>query len=289
MSSPDVAPNPAPAGQSAFQAFESKNIVSGSSDFLESNSLIAKIAFLLLVIIAFVILFRLAVSLLGTIFAPSGKSVLINGLMNGNTQTIVSQDPGIRGSKTVIRSINEKPGIEFTWSTWLFLNGFDNSNTFHHVFNKGNTSIDSYGIVEPNNAPGVYISPGYQGLIVLMNTFENPYGEIIEITDLPMNKWFNVMIRVQDKFCDVYFNGRLTKRRIMNAVVKQNYDNVNVAMNGGFNGYISNLTYFNKAIGVAEIQNIITAGPNLKPMDNNLATAKPRYLAERWFFDQNAV
>ena len=289
MSSPDVAPNPAPAGQSAFQAFESKNIVSGSTDFLESNSWIAKLAFLLLVIIGFVLLFRLAVTLLSSIFAPSGKSILINGLLNGNTQTIVSQDPGIKSSKTIIRSINEKPGIEFTWSTWLFLNGFDNSNKYHHVFNKGNISFDTQGIVTPNNAPGIYLSPGYQGLRVVLNTFERPDAEIIDINDLPMNKWFNVMVRVQDKFCDVYINGRLTKRRIMNAVVKQNYDNVNVAMNGGFNGYISNLTYFNSAIGIAEIQNIITAGPNLKPMDNNLATAKPRYLAERWFFDQNAV
>ena len=34
-------------------------------------------------------------------------------------------------------------------------------------------------------------------------------------------------------------------------------------MNGGFNGYISELKYYNYAIGTTEIDSIVSNGPNL--------------------------
>ena len=103
-----------------------------------------------------------------------------------------------------------------------------------------------------------------------------------------MTKWINVIIRVQNNNCDIYVNGRLVKRHVMTQVVKQNYDNVNVCLNGGFSGYLADLTYFNSAISVVEIQNIISSGPNTKPVSKSLDVGemKPRYLADAWYFNQ---
>ena len=286
------------AGTTAsFSDFSSKDVVSGSKDFLESNSWVAKLAFLLMVVIGFVILFRLMISFITWIFSPSGKVVLINGLQNGSTSTTISQDPNNKSSITILRSENEKDGIEFTWSVWLYLNGFQkDSDSYHHVFNKGNTitsqSNGSFpGTTTPNNAPGLYINPHYDGFRVIMNSFSNPYQEVIEVTDLPMTKWINVVIRVQDKNCDIYVNGRLVKRRVMTDVVKQNYDDVHVSLNDGFSGYLSNLTYFNRSISVTQIQDIISIGPNLKPVSKalDLTDSKPRYLSNRWYFDQTTA
>jgi spermidine/putrescine transport system permease protein len=39
-------------------------------------------------------------------------------------------------------------------------------------------------------------------------------------------------------------------------------------MNGGFNGYISNLWYYNYALGTAAIQRIAANGPNTKMIGN---------------------
>jgi hypothetical protein len=283
------------AGATAsFSDFSSKDVVSGSKDFLESNSWVAKLAFLLMVVIGFVILFRLMISFITWIFSPSGKVVLINGLQNGSVSTTISQDPNNKSSITILRSENEKDGIEFTWSVWLYLNGFHNGNSYHHVFNKGNTTTahksnsDFPGTNTPNNAPGLYINPNYDGFRVIMNSFSNPYQEVIEVTDLPMSKWINIVIRVQDKNCDIYVNGRLVKRRVMTDVVKQNYDDVHVSLNGGFSGYLSNLTYFNRSISITQIQDIISIGPNLKPVSKalDLTDSKPRYLSNRWYYDQ---
>ena len=287
------------AGATAsFSDFSSKNVVSGSTDFLESNSWVAKLAFLLMVIIGFVILFRLMISFITWIFSPSGKVILVNGLQNGSVSSTISQDPNNKSSITILRSENEKDGIEFTWSVWLYLNGFEDSSSYHHVFNKGNTSTSQPtptgnfpGTTTPNNAPGLYINPNYDGFRVIMNSFNNPYQEVIEVTDLPMAKWINIVIRVQDKNCDIYVNGRLVKRRIMTEVVKQNYDNVHVSLNGGFSGYLSNLTYYNRSVSVTEIQDIISVGPNLKPVSKalDLTNNAPRFLSNRWYFDQTTA
>jgi hypothetical protein len=283
------------ASTASFSDFSSKDMVSGSKDFLESNSWVAKLAFLLMVVIGFVILFRLMISFVTWIFSPSGKVVLVNGLQNGSVSSTISQDPENKSSITILRSENEKDGIEFTWSVWLYLNGFQDGSSYHHVFNKGNVAAsvataEYPGTNTPNNAPGLYINPNYDGFRVIMNSFANPYQEVIEVTDLPMSKWVNIVIRVQDKNCDIYVNGRLVKRRIMSEVVKQNYDDVHVSLNGGFSGYLSNLTYYNRSISITQIQDIISVGPNLKPISKalDLTQSKPRYLSNRWYFDQTS-
>jgi hypothetical protein len=244
-----------------------------------------------MVIIGFAVLFRLMVALITWLFSPSGKVVLVDGYINGSDSTIISQDPNIKKSITVVRSINEKTGIEFTWSVWIFLNGFTNDTQYHHVFNKGNKEPNSHGIVSPNNAPGLYINPKYDGFRVVVNSFNDPMSDVIDINDVPIAKWINIVIRIQGRNLDVYVNGRLTRRRIMKDVVKQNYDDVNICSYGGFSGYLSNLTYYNNAISIAEIQDILISGPKMKSASRNFDDTfnRPRYLADRWYFDQNDV
>ena len=312
----DAAAPAAPASDVAapaasFGDFSSKKLVDGSSDFLKSNSWIAKLAFLLLVVIGFIILFRAMIALISWLFSPSGKVVLIKGMINGSESTVISQDPNIQNSITILRSNDEKDGIEFTWSTWLYLNGFEGDagvnrgndmssmfdssisqtydTKYKHVFNKGSTTNNnSNGIATPNNAPGLYLKSDYTGLLVVLDTFYEPTQVKITVDDLPMTKWVNVIIRVQNNNCDVYINGRLVKRQVMTQIVKQNYDNVNVCLNGGFSGYLSDLTYFNRAISVVEVQDIISRGPNTKPVSKSLDLneSKPRYLADAWYFNQ---
>ena len=56
-------------------------------------------------------------------------------------------------------------------------------------------------------------------------------------------------------------------------------------MNGGFDGYISNLWYYNYSLGTSAIQNIVEKGPNTKMVGNNGINLKnANYLSLRWFF-----
>ena len=263
---------------------QSKN---GIKEFLESNSLVAKFAFLLFVIFIFIFLLSFSINIISWLFSPANKQKLLNGMINANSQMLTfSQDPNMYESKTIYRSINENGGIEFTWSVWIYINDLDtSSNKYRHIFSKGNYGPNTDGINYPNNAPGLYINPDSNSISVFMNTFNSIENKIV-IDDIPLNKWVNVIILCRNKEVDVYINGIITKSANLHGVPKQNYGDVYVAMNGGFNGYISNLWYYNNALGVLSIQELVKKGPNTSMVDNSgLNLKNPNYLSLRWYFD----
>jgi hypothetical protein len=254
-------------------------------DFLNSNSLVVKFIFLILVIFGFVILLRVGISIVSYIFSSNDSPRLINGMIDATQQTIIPQDPSKNGAKTIYRSVNANDGIEFTWSVWIFISNLQiNHNIYKHIFSKGNSDLDRNGLIQPNNAPGLYIAPNTNALVVIMNTF-NVINEEITIPNIPINKWVNVIIRCQNTTVDVYINGTIARSINLVGVPKQNYGDVFVAMNGGFSGYISNLWYYNYSLGTAAIQNLQEKGPNTKLIgSNSLNDPRHDYLSLRWFF-----
>lgn len=259
----------------------------GSSGFLESNSLVAKFAFILLVIFAFVILLRVGVTIIGYLFKPNGSPRLISGMIDATQQLVFYQDPsGSTSSSTIYRSVNQTDGLEFTWSVWInitnlvYLDG-----RFRHIFYKGNSNLSSNGLNFPNNAPGLYIAPDTNALVIMMNTF-NAINEEIIIPDIPLNKWVNIIIRCENTTLDVYINGTISRSVELHGIPKQNYGDVYVAANGGFQGNISDLWYFNYALGTADIQRIFDNGPNTTLVNAGPTASKDYndYLSLRWFF-----
>jgi len=275
------------------------NTFQGTRDFMNSNSLVAKVAFLLLILIVFIILLRLGTSLIGYFMSPSSSPHLVNGMVDATQMRIVPQNPGQKGSIPILRSNNQKDGIEFTWSVFVYIKNLQPENQHKHIFHKGNDSLDfgkerekgesnTMGLNFPNNAPGLYITPHTNNLLVVMNTFDNINEEVV-IEDIPLNKWINVIIRVENDNLDVYVNGTIVKRHKLKGVPKQNYGDVFVSMNGGFNGFTSSLRYWNYALGTAEIQRVVNQGPNMKMDDTGMEQSKPRYFSLRWFFNNDKV
>jgi hypothetical protein len=278
---------------STFNQFTTNSYMDATQDFMNSNSIVAQIAFLLLVLFVFIILLRLGISLLGYFLAPTGTPKLIDGMVDAKQLIVIPQDPESEGSVTISRSVNANEGIEFTWSVWLFIDDLTyNSGSYRCVFYKGNDYAknpnaleqEAQGLNFPNNAPGLYIAPNTNQLVIMMNTF-NVINEEITVDDIPINKWVNVIIRCQNNTLDVYINGTIIKSHHLHGVPKQNYGDVYVAPNGGFSGYISNLWYYNYALGTAEISRLSGKGPNTYMSGSNgLNIKNNNYLSLRWFF-----
>ena len=261
-----------------------RSALSGTKEFLNSNSIVAKIAFLLMVLIVFILLLRLGIQIISYFMNPSPSPLLIDGMIDATHQQIILQNPAVAHAIPILRSVNQSDGIEFTWGVWTFIKNLEPTNRYKHVFHKGNDKMDSsLGMNSPNNAPGLYIDTSTNKFIIIMNTFKNIKEEII-IDDIPMNKWISVIIRVENNNLDVYINGVIIKRHILASVPKQNYGDVYASMNGGYNGYTSDLRYWNKAINIREIQSIVNKGPNMKMKDTDMTQSKPHYFSLRWFF-----
>ena len=263
---------------------------SGEANFMESNSLVAKFAFLLLVLFIFVILLRLGISVIAWLMSPNQSPHLFDGMVDATQQLVFIQDPsGSNGSSattTIYRSKNETDGLEFTWSVWVNITNLQYlEGRYRHIFYKGNSNYIENGMNFPNNAPGLYIDPYTNKLVVVMNTF-NEINQEVEIPDIPLNLWVNVIIRVESQTLDVFVNGTIARSIQLHGVPKQNYGNVFVAANGGFEGYISNLWYYNYSLGTAAIQKIASSGPNTKLIGNSTINDNydNNYLSLRWFF-----
>jgi hypothetical protein len=252
------------------------DVNSNNPTFLNSNGIIAKIVFLILVIIIFMTIFFLLVKLIGYYSQPSSNPMLIKGQINGTQKVVITQNPSDKSSITISRSNNETTGIEFTWSVWLSISktGSSGSNitpNWHSpVFVKGDISLPNDGVNQYcslNNGPGVYFGtpsdPNH--LYILMDTVETPAisssNLVIDIPNLPTD-YFHLAVKCLNTNIDVYINGNLVKRHNLLNVPKQNYYDIAVCPYNGFNGLLSNLQYFNYGLSVIEINKIVKSGPN---------------------------
>ena len=271
----------------SISSFGDSDLVGSSTSFLQSNTLIAKFAFLILVLIGFMILLNLGVKIIAYFTKPSGDPKLVNGTMNAANEVVITQDPKNSQSIPILRSNNQNKGLEFSWSLWMYINDTSKTPKFSHVFNKGNATFDTDGIATVNNGPGLYIENENNNLIVVMNTVDvnNPV-EVLVVKDIPLRKWFHCVIRIENTDLDVYINGTIVARAQMQDVPKQNYENVNICKNGGFNGNIADLQYFDKAISIFQINNIVAWGRNTNAANENAsgdATGFPYYLSNLWY------
>ncbi len=261
-----------------------RRAVSGIRDFLNSNTLVSKVVFLILVIIVFILLLRAGVSLMTWLFEPASSPHLTSGMKDAKKLLVIPQDPNNPNSIPVMRSINQRNGLEFTWTVWIYVDDLVYKNGQRkHIFHKGTERLNGDQTAFPNNGPGLYIHPTRNSLIVVMNTFKNILEEV-EVTDLPLHKWVNVAIRVKGNIMDVFINGDVALRHVFDSVPKQNYGDVFVNLNGGFSGNLSDLWYHDYALSGTEVMQIVRDGPDLSTKVTKTAT--PPYLSLQWYFEQ---
>jgi hypothetical protein len=269
-----------------------------NNEFLESNSIIAKIVFIIFVVILFNILLRLGMFLLSFFSNNSSNPYLIQGLISGNQAILVSQDPKNSDSVAILRSNNKPSGIECSWSVWLFINDLGTvtpgANTaYQHIFHKGTRDYAGNGISSIINGPGVYLSNNSDPTLhIVMDTVVTNTPSIIDINNIPLKKWFHLLVRLQNNSVDVYINGVISAHNILEHVPKQNYYDVYVCDRGGFSGSLSNLRYYAEALDIFTINAIVAGGPNLTPSKSpSVSASNPAqaakygfsYLSSAWY------
>jgi len=281
-----------------FSSAASAGLGSASASFLDSNSLVAKFAFLFLVILVFMSLFYILVKLITYFTTSPAKNVaVVSGLISGSDKLQLSQNPQTTDSATVYRSNNARSGMEFTWSVWLYVSSAEvsgDSSGYNHVFHKGGNKCEPAGVATVNNAPGLYVKSanGVASLNVFMDTVKTSAytsSPVLKVDNIPLNKWFHVAIRMQNNILDIYLNGTISGRYQFTDVPKQNYDDIFVSgvdRNNGFSGKLSNLYYYNRALGVFELNNIIMAGPSLtqsSTVNKEASLGYYGYMSNMWY------
>jgi len=291
--------------KNATADFSAKGVSDAGKEFLNSNSLIARFAFIVLVLIAFMILLNLGMSLVAYFTTPNANPYIIHGMLPGTSYAVFPQDPA-NGKGVVYRSNNKSGGAEFTWSMWLKLDSLPTNAASNSgkrcdcIFVKGTDDYDlTTGYSNINNGPGLYLdssntdtSGNSARLVYIMDTVAPMDSSVNQqngpvqavVPNLPLSNWFHVAIRLQNKTLDCYINGVITKRvSFGDYVPKQNYDPIVFAGNGGFGGAISNLRYYSYALSVYELNSIVYYGPNLKSASQTNKSSYFDYLGKSWY------
>ena len=296
-------------------------IQSGIASFEQSNTAISKFVFIILLLFLFVLFFNLGVWMIQSFFGSSKQPVLLDGMVAANKITKISVNPNVKDSVPVYRSINEDQGLEFTWNIWFYVDSINENNpSYSRIFSKGSEN-QSLKLNTPtscsddtcknvfNSSPGLFITQKKQqdsifpnsvsptliqnhiNLMLILNTFQpsessKQYAESITIENIPVQKWVCVTIRVQQTTVDIYINGVMTQRKKLNNLPIQNYYDVLVGDNNyGFNGSISSLRYFNKAIGYDEVQSLFGKGPNLTSLEKSgILPNGMDYISMNWYY-----
>jgi hypothetical protein len=299
----DTIPMNTNAINKSMEEFTSPTAVNTTNEgFLNSNGVIAKVVFLIMVVIVFIVLFVISIRLIGYFLSPSPNPIIIDGQITGNRSKTITQNPA-NSLAQILRSNNEASGIEFTWAVWLYYIGSIGDTKYSPVFVKGDCSAPSESeFCSINNGPGVYFGKdgkGSNSMYILMdsvNTAAVPTktidtidinalpANIIVVPNVPTNNYFHLAVRCRNSYIDVYINGTVVKSQNLMNVPKQNYYDLVVCPKTGFSGYLSQLQYFSKALSVVEINSIVQKGPNLKDANQlNLGTSMPSNISTSWY------
>jgi hypothetical protein len=201
---------------------------------------------------------------------------LLDGIKNAKRALVISQNPENQSYIPITKSSGQD-GIQFTYDFWMLVETFDyKPGQWKHVFHKGSSS--GY----PNRAPGVWLHPSDNAIRFYMNSQETIL-EYVDVDNIPARKWIHFALVVDDKDMDVYVNGYLKARKKLSSVPKQNTDDFWVNMYGGFEGFMSRIRYYSRAIPADEILSNIRKGPgNTSCIDGSDV---PAYFDDNWWYD----
>lgn len=221
----------------------------------------------------------------------------------GKTYTF-SHKPDQPNSLPLSFSDNERTGIEFSYSFYIYVNpssftsdGNMEVNKLLHVFHKG------YPKQYPLLGPGVYMAQDTNTMRIYMNSSAS-WDNHIDVPNFPVKKWVHIALVARANGMEIYVNGDLSKRVVFSGgAAYQNFQDIivfsqrkltlpitdsqgindnsaNISIDGAFRGQLSRLRYFNYAISYTEIAALVSEGPS--PKVETQSQDQPPYLVDTW-------
>jgi hypothetical protein len=278
-----------------------------TQSFLMSGSMLSQVVLTIVLLLAVYIVFTLIDN---TVNSINDINKTANTLLKDtySSQQIIPQSLN-SGFPLIYPSSNEKNGMEFSYSFHLNLSPETfNSNkaaicgasgstpvsstVLKHIFSKGTEK--SF----PLMAPGIFARGDINTLRIYMNS-TTTWNNYVEIPNIPIGKWFHMVISLKGKYLDVYINGNVAVRHEFKDVPKLNFGPVYVfnnnqfpdgtstaikdfVVNGAAKGMISRLQYYAYALNYSQIDSLYREGASGK-MGESVTSVTPPYLADNWW------
>jgi hypothetical protein len=196
----------------------------------------------------------------------------LQNIQNAQTASVISASSLATNGSSV-------PSSNFAYSIWMYINDWNYRYGEPKVVfgrmgsssdSSGNTSITGVSGVDPcpavvlgaieNNIavslgcyPGIDQVPTTSGGSTVVHT--------CAISNIPIQKWVNLIVSVYGRTMDLYIDGKLVKTCLLPGIAHVNNNaDVYVTPSGGYNGWTSKFQYYPTPINPQDAWNIYTSG-----------------------------
>ena len=178
-------------------------------------------------------------------------------------------------------------GNEYSINMWLYVSDYNYKfGEPKYVLMKGSTNKDSDGHYYSTN-PGIYLDGEKNDLIINVELQSGtklsedgldvnapaPTEDVLyaqcKLENIALQRWVCLNLSLYNNIMDVYVDGRLYKSCIFNGFPKPNNEPMFFGFDGGFDGFVSRITWANKNLSPEEIYARYERGPKIleNPLD----------------------
>jgi len=211
---------------------------------------------ILLIVFIIVLLYLLVV------YMTKNKNTL-SGMMNGQTmQTILASSLDISGTTSSTSN--------FTYSIWFFIDNWNyrygESKVIFGRMSGNGTSLTpcplvSLGALDNDIDISLQVYPGTDSINSAVPNATNSSTSKFTVSNVPLQKWVNLLISAYGRSLDVYIDGKLTRTFLLPGVAKVDTStNIYITPQGGFSGWTSLFQYWPNATDPQSAWNIYKAG-----------------------------
>lgn len=214
----------------------------------------------IIMIVMIVLLFYIVVS-----YVMGGPSVITSLT---SAKTIQTVGPASLDGSSAVAAAN------FTYSIWFYLDDWNyNVGKSKPIFVRTNAtltaSVDDQNVDADVYCPKVVFKPNVNAIDILMDCIpvsgaSPKQRDTCTISNIPIQKWVNLLISVYGITEDIYLDGKLVKTHILPAppVVTSlgNSGSVYITPNGGFSGWTNKFQYWGDATNPQQAWNVYQSG-----------------------------
>lgn len=185
--------------------------------------------------------------------------VYVTFFADSSEQTLVHYHDAKRVKNVAFTKMPKSYSNDFTYSLWFYINNWNyRYGTRKVIFERKDESGAP--------CPSVVLDPTTNNLEINLAVYHNKKTSASNIhtctlLNVPIQKWCNLIISLENRALDVYLDGKLVKTCILHGVAKNtNTSDVKLTPNGGFSGYLSKFKYIRNAVTPSEAYDIYKAG-----------------------------
>jgi len=225
---------------------------------------VSSILFIIIIIVLLYVLVR---------YVFSDYNTLVTNVMSGTTMSII---PAKKLASSGVNSANFSYSIWFYVQDWNYkygepkiIFGRMGSATTSSTSNLATSGQDpcpsvTLGAIQNDISVALTLMPGADSSAITSEDMKSSSGNIVHtcnVSNVPIQKWVNLLISVYGKSLDVYLDGKLVKTCVLPGIPYINQDaNVYLTPNGGFSGWTSKFQYYANPTDPQTAWNIYQAG-----------------------------